>query len=845
MRVTTRFTALGNIAALVALSAVLARPANAEEPVAVVTDGRAAATILLSTQPTGAAQFGAFELQHHLKLMTGATLPILWADTVPVGPCIVVGDNPALDELGIDPAALAFEEYVIRTVDGLIVLAGRDAQKLDPVAYDMGDLTKTDGWPGFWDERGTLHAVYDFLERCCGVRWLNQTELGTVCPRLDAFAVEPVDIRRAPVFEFRDSMGAQGDNPARYDEYTGLWTAKDPEFKEWTAAAYPELRRRLGEGSTFDRARAAMARLFALRMRNGGKICRCNHSLYGYYKRFWEQDPNQPDLFVARRPQMFAKGYEGTPPQLCYTSPELVKQLAQDARDYYDGNSTGAQQGIFWRPALPNLFPVEPMDNRSYCKCADCQAYFGESGETGGLYSTGDHSNYFFQFVNKVADELNRTHPEARIVTLAYSSHARRPDFELNPNIAVQFCFAANRAPYSPGYAQEFEILRSWAEEDPRRPLYLWLYYTFPKEHAVNGKYHCFPGFFAHTISEQFRVFHDLGIRGMFHCGFGQQVEAYVTFRLMDDPTCDIEELLDEYFSGLYGKAAEPIKTMYLDIERTYSAPGLRPKEALSGPELNWGRLGTGERMAKYAALMQQAKALADTGTHRANVDLWDKAVWQYMQKGRKQFVDRQGAPVPSVTAPRVTRAGGDPDKVQWQNAAPLGDKWYQRGGALPSARPFTGRIAHDGAYLYLELTDHCDTSKLQASAMVFPCDDWELFIAGQRAAPYRQYAWGPTGLFTALSHGEVNFRRNVPLENPGARVTSDTSATDKWVSRVALPLDRSLPGGVGPGDTIYMNLLRVSCSEISGQGRFGLDTWVSYCTVHEVDRLGEVILQK
>ena len=76
---------------------------------------------------------------------------------------------------------------------------------------------------------------------------------------------------------------------------------------------------------------------------------------------------------------MFAKGYEGKPDQLCYTSRELIEQLAQDARDYYDGKKTGAELGIFWQPRLPNPFPVEPMDNSFFCKCPECQKFFKEA----------------------------------------------------------------------------------------------------------------------------------------------------------------------------------------------------------------------------------------------------------------------------------------------------------------------------------------------------------------------------------------------------------------------------------------------------------------------------------
>jgi len=247
--------------------------------------------------------------------------------------------------------------------------------------------------------------------------------------------------------------------------------------------------------------------------------------------------------------------------------------------------------------------------------------------------------------------------------------------------------------------------------------------------------------------------------------------------------------------------------------------------------------------MSGFASLLDDAKARARTEAERNRIRLFELGVWSYMTAGREQYLERTEAPIPSVSAPRVPVAEGDVSRVDWARAAPLPGTWYERGGDQPSARKLGGRIAHDGTHLYVELTDACDPSKLEASAMVFPFDDWELFVAGKRALPYRQYAVGPTGLTVALSHGEVNFRRNVPLEDHGVQARSDTVAPGRWTTRLSIPLASAIAGGVRPGGQLYLNILRVSSPAVNGTGGLGLDTWVSHCTVHEVDRLGEIIL--
>jgi hypothetical protein len=802
-----------------------------------VREGRPVAAIVLATTPTRSAQFAALELQHHVQRITGAVLPIVREEAVFDGLAILVGNSVQARVCGFDPERLAFEEYEVRVDRGSLLLAGRDAADTGPVVYEPEDPGAGSGWPDFWAERGTLHAVYHFLERSCGVRWLTPTEFGTFVPATPTLVARVPSVRRAPAFRYRDAIGAIGDAVRRYDEYTALWRPDEAPFAEWERAAYPGLYAR-HSGAAAEQARSALARLFLLRRRNGGQICRCNHSLYGYYERFWRgQD---------RRPEFFAQGYEGEPPQLCYSNPGLIRQVAQDARDYHDRNKTGAELGIFWRPTLPNPFPIEPMDNGSFCRCPACQAQLDQAAETATRhYSKGTHSDYFFRFVDAVTRELATTHPTAPVVTLAYMTHAAPPrSLRLHPNAAVQFCFTANRSPYAAGYAHELELLRQWAAEGRgQRPLYLWLYNTFPLESARNGRYHCFPGFFSRRLGEQMRVFHRLGVRGMFHCGFAQDLDAYLTFQMMDDPEQDVDTLIADYCRGLYGQAAAPMAALYAALEETYCDPALRPERAVSGPELNWGILGSAERMARFEQLLRLAETAASTEHERTNVALFAQSVWSYMKAGREQFVARARAPIPAIEAPRLAVSGDWPEAGQWDQGAALDGPWFRRGAEQPAARRLHARVLHDGQRLFLELTDPCDPGALQASAMVFPFDDWEVFVAAQRTTPYRQYAVSPTGLLQCLSHGEVNFRQNVPLENPGIRAQSLTTDAGRWVTRLAFPLAGIVPGGAKPGSSLFINVIRVSSPAVAGEHPYGLDTWVSYCTVHEVDRLGELRL--
>src|SRR3990172_3259492 len=144
------------------------------------------------------------------------------------------------------------------------------------VRYDLGGnpADAYHSWPGLWDERGTLNACYDFLEKFCGVRWFNPTDFGMDCPKTPTLAISGHTIRRAPAFRYRDATAVVNNAGEHYDHLVSLWPEAAPEFKAWEAAGYPNLHAKFGRDPL---AKRAQMRLFQLRMREGGEPARCNH----------------------------------------------------------------------------------------------------------------------------------------------------------------------------------------------------------------------------------------------------------------------------------------------------------------------------------------------------------------------------------------------------------------------------------------------------------------------------------------------------------------------------------------------------------------------------------------
>jgi hypothetical protein len=798
----TMIRSLLPLSLLAAVAAPAAFAAPAEVKLTLSQDGRPAATIVIAKQATRAAQFAACELRWHLKQITGGDFPLVHDDHPVDGLAILVGDSQPLRAMGIRPDRLKKQEYLIRFTPAALALAGRDKADCLIVQYSQTPNQEALGtWPDIWDEQGTMYAVYDFLERYCNVRWFNPTEFGTDCPRRPTLSVAGPGLRRQPFMKYRFAAYVASES---YDQYTGLWPWRSPGQNKWEAAAYPELHKR-AIGGDYTLAKRGWNTLFRLRHREGGEICLGNHSLYGYYRRFWAAEKGQEKLFEGRHPDWFAQGYEGQPPQMCYTARGLVEQVAKDACEFFETGKSypGAQAG-------GDCFCVEPMDNDQFCKCARCRRWLTGRDAGSPFFTNGRHSDYFFQFVNEVAKIVGRKHPDKHVVCLSYMTHGAPPEkFRLQPNVLVQYCFACNRLCFDRrSYEHEVELLKRWRREYPDRTLYLWLYYTFPVEIAAGGGFHCFPGFFVHAVGEQFDLFRRYDYRGVFHCGYGQDLEAYATYRLMDDPTQKLEPLVDEYFTRLYGPAAPPMRRFYETVERAYGNPANYPEPIAAGKieghhhqteEVAWGYLGNARRMEALGRLIEQAKAAARTPEEKQRVALFELGTWDYMTAGRKRYVDRvksqSGDNGAVLRVPFVSGGsfGGDPAKIGASEALRLA-RWRSP-IAEPTRRKLAARLCHDGEYLYIQLEEQCRPGTLVSADDVAGGDYWQVLFAGKPSGPVHNLLLNAAG--KRLLDGA-----------PSAAATAIERGAGACTVSVALPLAQA---GAASGGQIYLNVARRS----------------------------------
>jgi len=594
-------------------------------PVTLVQDGKPVSVIVTAQDPTPAARLAALELQYHIEQITGAVLPIKAPADAMQGSRILVGESAATRKLGLQGEDFAPQEYLIRIKDNTIVLMGRDWQDTEANRKEVGcdshlrslaDSRKTIDYnaavgrqeagehrielPGILDDQATCYATYDFLERFCDVRWYGPTPLNVVVPSKKTLTIPQAEIRRSPSLLHRHGDG-------------GNW----PIIRE-----------------QWNHPTDSQKYLYYRRLRFGGEKWAGNHSFSSFRARFLEKDPDHPELWERSRPDFFAVGWEneGFWRQLCLTNPDLVQQVAQDARDYFDGKGVKGMQ-----PASGDYFTVVPADSDHWCKCDRCQAVLarGKAREMRYTFGTGTASDYVFGFVNAVARELQKTHPDKYIATLAYHVYSYPPTFELEPNVSVAPCVQICYAYQKGTFANDAKFYSEWVE-DKGRPIYVWNYFHHPMERALMGGWKCFPCFMPDVISEWVKRYHRDGVRGFFLCGIPQQLDYYLYMQTGFNADTDYKELVDEFFARYFGAAGEPMKKFYYRISE------INREEGVLGttPEASWERLGTEERMKELGALMDRAVQLAQTDLEKRRVATWKKGVWDYMVEGRRQYVE-------------------------------------------------------------------------------------------------------------------------------------------------------------------------------------------------------------
>lgn len=354
--------------------------------------------------------------------------------------------------------------------------------------------------------RGAMYGCYGFLQDVLGCRWFTQ-RIARI-PSKRTLSVPPLNIRERPAFEYREPFFTEA-----FD-------------KDWAAR-----NRCNGNSMRLDDS-------------TGGKVT------YGrFVHTFSELVP--PDKYFAEHPEYFSmvdgkrrSGYA----QLCLTNPDVLRLTIAKVEEWIKADPSAT------------IFSVSQNDTYLNCQCENCKKIETEEGSPAGP---------LLRFVNQVADEIGKAHPNVLIDTLAYQ-WSEPPPLKEKPhkNVRVRLapigaCFShpldgcdKNKAPLA--------NLKAWSKITNQ--LYIWHYCTDFANYLQ-------PLPCIDEIARDVKLFRQSGVVGLFDegayppggCGDMAELKSYLLARLMWNPNLPPKAIVTEFLEGVYGAAA-PEMQAWLDL---------------------------------------------------------------------------------------------------------------------------------------------------------------------------------------------------------------------------------------------------------------------------------------
>jgi len=363
-------------------------------------------------------------------------------------------------------------------------------------------------------KRGAINAVFALLEEDLGCRWyptLNMKDgvpipdpTANSIPQTRSLRFQPVPRSYVPPFMYRA--------PGYVNAYEPVWALRnrihgaypDPFPEEW--------------GGDVD------WRGFAHEM---GRLVPASE--------YFEEHPEYYSQVDGKRATR----------QLCMTNPDVIRVLTENLRSRLRES-----------PHV-EFADVSPNDGGGHCTCPDCTALNEENGSPSGSQ---------IHFVNQVAQGLEKEFPGVKLMTAAYMDSKNPPTkIRAHKNVAI---FLANDAhswlkplvpfttaswDFSEGYRQ---AIVGWTHVCDT--ILVWDYFT-------NFQHFLAPMPNLHVLEPSVRFYEKHNVKGIYMqggyiaAGEFYPMRTWVIAKMLWDPSRSVDDLVQEFILGYYGKAAPAI----------------------------------------------------------------------------------------------------------------------------------------------------------------------------------------------------------------------------------------------------------------------------------------------
>lgn len=462
------------------------------------------------------------------------------------------------------------------------------------------------------DKRGTLYAVYSLLENELDCRWYTSTV--SVAPKRKKWSFQTLMNHEEPGIEMRDNFYWDVINDAAFATRTRNNTVLFPPSKRENIP---------GTSQSYYWGAHTMGHFIPA-------------------SEYFDKHPEYFSLIDGKRQR------ENT--QLCLSNPEVLQICIEKMRQ------TMREQ--------PNhvIYALEQNDCFNPCQCPQCQALVDQYGGQSGI---------LVWFVNQVADAIHEEFPDKFVGTFAYQ-YTRRPPKDIRPkdNVVIRLCSIEccllhdyDECDENKNFQKDLE---EWSAIAPH--LYIWDYvvtfthYMLPLPNFQNLQSHI----------QAFRDHHAIGIleEGAYQSRGAEldEMRAWVLSKLLWNPECNVDSLIEDFTNGFYGAAAPYIRE-YLAYEHTILRREGVHVNCFPQPTSD---LYTDEYVTESRQIFQKAKeAVAEDSTLLARVELAELPLC-YLELERTPEAGKEDGALDLFK--RVTEREGIERMAEWGGATSAKD---------------------------------------------------------------------------------------------------------------------------------------------------------------------------
>jgi len=730
-----------------------------------VKDGKPHAEIVIAETPPRTTRLAAQELQRYVEKISGAKLHIVTAPTGDAPVKVYVGRSLHTDRLKITLDGLKYGAYRIVSGEDWLVFIGDDTDftPIEPWPKGYGDIRSGKmqqawdkitgarwGYPHSqlhkhysgrnalfgtpkeekvdkegnvhvwtYDERGSFNAVCGFL-RGLGVRWYMPGEIGEILPAMKTMALPKIDKTVRPDFPMR----ILNFRASVYGRDAMMWGF------------------RLGVRQPFGR-QAAHGLATMTRNENVRNAHPKWFALYGG-KRHNEQGQRNH--------------------QLCYSNEELLKEAVRFAQAQFD----------HYKMDVVSIMP--PDGYGAICQCKLC-----EGKESPELGERGRLSNYVWEFVNRVAKEIGKSHPGKKISNCAYGVYTNPPSNidKLEPN--VQVIIVGGRRPTLADREGPRKLRAAWAKKTDN-PIEIFENYPF------TGRGFYLPAYIPRVMGESINETkgmsrgEDIWITMDFKdkaIGYNHFLLYFTARMYWGGKEQDAVAMFDEYVRLFYGPAASEMRAFFRYCED------------------HWREMEKDVEKANRALdLFAAAKAKAPKDSvYGKRIKLIDNYL-NGLRSKRVQLAQKRG-PVPKLRLVGRRRGkiviDGKLDDEAWRKCpvASTGRMWELQTGRQPIYGTAI-KTAWIGANLYLAIRcqdhpgDKLNIATTRAGDQAIWYGDAIEILLDTDSHSYYQIAVNPSGALIDLDRGtdRYNWFRWASQAEVATQV-----ADDHWTVEIRIPV--------------------------------------------------------